>query len=140
MVRLCPVSAIQIHKGTPPSVIKQLTGLQRKVNALKNQENEVVSLVERSVASTGAGFALGYLEGRYGRDSIGEIPIAPLGFAAFHVAGFFGPSDWAPNLHAAGDGCSTVYGYKSGLEIGRDRKAKVEQKAQAPQYPVYPGT
>jgi hypothetical protein len=118
--------AIQIQKGTPPAVIKQLTGLQKTVNKLKSDNSQAISIVERTVASTGTGAVLGYIEGRYGRDSLGEIPLALIGFAGLHAVGFWAPEFWGENMHAAGDGCSTVYAFKTGLEWGRDRKAKVD--------------
>jgi sirohydrochlorin ferrochelatase len=127
-----------VLRGVAPKVADKLASMQARLNKYREESKEVTAVLERSFVVGLVAGGVGYLEGRHDKKDIGEVPIAPLAALVAHGVAFALPQH-ADAAHAAGDSCLATYFYRTGLEMGRDRKAKEEQKAQPPNFPVYTG-
>lgn len=126
--------------------VRQLDELEQKlknkdslIKRVREEADQVVLGIVRTVEVTGTAFGLGVVNGRYGSPSFLGMPVDLLTGVAGHALAFF---DIAPDhLHSVGDGGLASYTTALGTGIGlkmRDEAVKAAAALAASAAPKAP--
>ncbi len=92
---------------------------------LREKSEEMTETVVGAVETSGAAFAMGVVQGRYGRVEVGPVPVDLLSGLALHGAAFAGIGGRNSNhLHHLGNGCLASYMTTIGTGVGADLRKK----------------
>lgn len=106
--------------------LKSLEGLankydsaRKRVAKIKEETQETVMTVVRTVEVAGAGFAFGVANGRYASPEVVGVPVDLGAAIVLHGLGFFLDRDVGVHLHNVGDGALTSYTTALGFGVGK---------------------
>ena len=120
------MGALQTTTAAGRRIASELQRLKRSNLRLRDESRTTEQRLVRATASTGAGFGIGYVNGRYGEKAelLGIPPAIVVGILG-HAAGFmgFGPTE---AMHAIGDGSLTAFTAELGTGLGAAAKADAE--------------
>jgi hypothetical protein len=120
---------MQLSLKSLESLESKYTNAKNAIKRAREDANETVMTVVRSAEVSGMAFALGVINGRWGRPELLGIPVdLGLGLAG-HTLGFVLDDEAGTHLHNLGDGALASYLTSLGVGIG----TKMAQEAGAPQ-------
>lgn len=113
-----------------------LTDAKEKIEELRNRARRltekadgVIEKVVTSAVTIGAATSVGIIEGYNGGDfKIGQIEGSAALAIVAHGIGAMGDSKYADQLHAAGNGFGSVWGYKTGQKVGKRMRENKDTK------------
>ena len=109
------------------NIEQKYTAAQKRVQRVREEAQETVMTVVRSVEVGGTAFSLGIVNGRWGRPELVGVLVDLGASIALHGLGFLLDKDVAGHLHNMGDGAMASYLTALGTGIG----AKMLQESTA---------
>lgn len=126
--------ALYRHHGAN-RLVAHTQQLESRLERLKSKGEEVATSLVRTAEVSGAAFAVGLINGRYGGFEVLGLPIDLAAGVTLNVLAHskVGGAKSAPHLHALGDGALAVYfatlGRGVGVQMSREATAPVPAPA-----------
>lgn len=118
-------AALTVNRKTADRLEWLAARHKRAVANAKQQQGVYVA----AAVATATGIGLGYLKGKYDREDVQGIPIAPIVGVAGHVLAYYANDNEATLLHAAADAALAVGAFAFGKRQGEESKAGAQQTA-----------
>lgn len=120
--------AIKIGANQLARIRNAMTKAQTRTAAIAKKGESTVNTIVRTAEVSGAAFALGLAQGKYGVVEVAGVPADLAAGAALHLAAFFGIAGKSgKHLHALADGAMASYFVNLGKGTGiawKDKAAK----------------
>lgn len=122
-------TALSVPSHTPTKAVELIARQKSTIDHLRSAIDEAGTRTMRTLETSVAGAAVGFIEAKYAMEEYHGVPIAAAIGLGCHAVAFYQGGDMAEHLHSFGDGALAVQGYKMGAELGKSMREKEQNQS-----------